>query len=68
MNVKGSFTRPRLHQVVYHCVDGNGPSSMETGCLLAEWVRNPFCKKTARLHSHNDNSLTETETVRVNEP
>ena len=40
--------------------------SMETGRFLAECVRNPFCKKTVCLHSHNDNNLTVTETVRVN--
>ena len=52
---KGSFTRTvsiKLFIIV----------SMETGRLLAEWVRNPwvrnpFCKKTARLHSHNDKQL-----------
>ena len=60
---KGSFTRTvsvsvsvKLFIIV----------SIETGRLLAEWVRNPFCKKTACLHLHNDNNLT--EMVRVNEP
>ena len=65
--LQGSFTRTVSVSVAvklfYYCVNGNGPSSCRMGM-------EPILQEDGRLHSHNDNNLTatETETVRVKEP
>ena len=61
--VKGCFTRTvsPSPSSCYHCVNGNGQSSCRMGSV-------PICKKTVRLHSHNDKQRDRDGTVRVNEP